>query len=145
MAKMLLVLCLGIFSAACDRVHSVQAANEPASAQSTPVHHLARFAVSSERPAGITGDGHVATGNLTKADLVKNIFTIRLANGVEQTFQFDDSTPVNGSSAVAGSTPLGSGKNNWLRNGVRKHSQVTVEWQNLSDSGPTRAASIDLE
>ena len=82
-------------------------------------------------------------GDLRLVDLSKNTFVVRMENGIEQTFHFNEQTKVSGapeSSALSRQKP---GANEQVARLVgRDGSEVTVQWTpNNSDK---IAASVDV-
>lgn len=73
-------------------------------------------------------------GELRRMDLPKNTFVVRVENGMEQTFKFDDKTIVRG---LGDAQPV-------MRDLVGKEgSEVIVQWQQDEDGGKL-ASRIDV-
>jgi hypothetical protein len=69
-------------------------------------------------------------GELLRVDLPNKRFAVRVANGMEQTFEFDDSTMVTGPVSQMGNLMAKEG------------SEVTVQWRD--DNGAKLASNIDV-
>jgi hypothetical protein len=109
----------GLMLIGCQRDRGVYAGNET---------YQPRPAPSARKPA--IQDIH---GELVRLDLPKNLFVLRVSNGMEQTFEFDDSTYVMG--LQQSKLPV--------RNLVGKEgSEVIVEWQEVD--GMKKAQRIDV-
>jgi len=118
-----IIIGVTLFSAACDRETTVQAASEP-----SPVNQARTV-------------GHSATGELRSVDVARNTFIVRLANGIEQTFIFDDATRVNG--AVPGARKGQRAGISQIKDLARKGgSLVRVQWQD--PTVPQLATALDL-
>ena len=109
----------GLMLISCQRDHGVYAGNET---------YQPRPARVARKP--VIQDIH---GELVRLDLPKNLFVLRVSNGMEQTFEFDDSTYVMG--LRQSKLPV--------RNLVGKEgSEVIVEWQEVD--GVKKAQRVDV-
>ena len=109
----------GLMLIGCQRDRGVYAGNETYQPRAAPI---------ARTPA--IQDIH---GELVRLDLPKNLFVLRVSNGMEQTFEFDDSTYVMG--LQQSKLPV--------RNMVGKEgSEVIVEWQEVD--GMKKAQRIDV-
>jgi len=85
-------------------------------------------------------------GELQKIDMAAKTISIRVDNGMEQTFKFDDTTMVTGLEGQAQSNaPSKSGKtaNAMIRNLVGKEgSEVRVQWRD--ENGAKMATHVDV-
>jgi uncharacterized protein YcfL len=93
------------------------------------------------------GQGQEITGELQKVDMAAKTISIRVDNGMEQTFKFDDNTMVTGLEAQAQSNPPSkSGKTSnamMIRNLVGKEgSEVRVQWRD--ENGAKMASHVDV-
>ena len=90
--------------------------------------------------------GQEMAGELQKVDMAAKTISIRVDNGMEQTFKFDDTTMVTGLESQAQSNaPSKSGKtaNAMIRNLVGKEgSEVRVQWRD--ENGAKMATHVDV-
>ena len=107
----------------CERNRGVYAANEKKDTYQP-------------RPAALDAPDEKAAkkkelkGELLRVDIPNKRFAVRVANGMEQTFEFDDSTIVTGPISQMGSLIAKEG------------SEVTVQWND--DNGAKMANIIDV-
>jgi hypothetical protein len=123
----------GLMLAACQRDNSVHAGNDNDVYQPRPA--VNKIVANQE-----------ITGELVGVDTKKNMLVVRLDNGMEQTFQFDEQTSVAGLDN-GGQPPMrqkpGNTINSETRNLVGKEgSEVTVEWR--PDGDTKIATNVDV-
>ena len=131
--------------AGCQRDEGVQAGND----QGNTGTYQPRPAPA---PKGEVQQGHEVqqgqemAGELQKVDMAAKTISIRVDNGMEQTFKFDDTTMVTGLESQAQSNaPSKSGKtaNAMIRNLVGKEgSEVRVQWRD--ENGAKMATHVDV-
>ena len=131
--------------AGCQRDQGVQAGND----QGNTGTYQPRQAPA---PKGEVQQGHEAqqgqemAGELQKVDMAAKTISVRVDNGMEQTFKFDDTTMVTGLENQAQSNaPSKSGKtaNAMIRNLVGKEgSEVRVQWRD--ENGAKMATHVDV-
>jgi hypothetical protein len=125
--------------AGCQRDEGVQAGND----QGNTGTYQPRPAPA---PKGEVQQGQEMTGELQKVDMAAKTVSIRVDNGMEQTFKFDDNTMVTGLEGQAQSNaPAKSGKtaNAMIRNLVGKEgSEVRVQWRD--ENGAKVATHVDV-
>jgi hypothetical protein len=121
----------GLILAACQRDNNVHAGNDEYHPRPAVKKSVANQEI---------------TGELVQVDTKKNTLIVRLDNGMEQTFQFDEDTSVAG---LDDNTPPpmrqkpGNMINTDIRNLVGKEgSEVTVEWR--ADGDAKTATHIDV-
>src|SRR5439155_20860120 len=94
---------------------------------------------------GEPGQNQEISGELQRVDMAAKTISIRVDNGMEQTFKFDDTTMVTGLESQAQSNaPSKSGKtaNAMIRNLVGKEgSEVRVQWRD--ENGAKMATHVD--
>jgi len=117
--------------ASCQRDNSVHAGNDDATYQPRPAvkRNLANVA------------NEAVSGELVRVDSKKKTFVVRVDNGMEQTFKFDESTSVAGLQNVqpAMRQKPGNMNNPGLQNLIGKEgSEVRVEWR---DAGEAKMAT----
>ena len=123
----------GLMLAACQRDNSVHAANDNDDYQPRPA--VKKIVANQE-----------ITGDLVGVDTKKNTLVVRLDNGLEQTFQFDEQTSVAGLDNSA-QTPMRQKPGNTINPDVRnllgkEGSEVTVEWR--PDGDTKIATNVDV-
>jgi len=138
----------GLLLIACQRDQGVQAGNE----QNRPGEYQPRSAPKGEtqrdqaQPGQQAQQGQEMTGELQRVDMAGKTITIRVDNGMEQTFKTDDNTMVMGlEGQPQPSAPSKSGKaaNASIRNLVGKEgSEVTVQWRD--ENGAKMATHINV-
>jgi len=125
----------GFLMIGCQREQGVQAANE----QNNTGTYQPRPA-----PKGEVEQKPETSGELQRVDMAGRTFIVRVDDGMEQTFKFDENTTVMGlenQPAAAGKT--GKVSNRAVRNLVGKEgSEVTVQWQD--QDGAKVATDIDV-
>jgi len=125
--------------AGCQRDEGVQAGND----QGNTGTYQPRPAPA---PKGEVQQGQEMAGELQKIDMAAKTISIRVDNGMEQTFKFDDTTMVTGLEGQAQSNaPSKSGKtaNAMIRNLVGKEgSEVRVQWRD--ENGAKMATHVDV-
>ena len=125
--------------AGCQRDEGVQAGND----QGNTGTYQPRPAPA---PKGEVQQGQEMAGELQKVDMAAKTISIRVDNGMEQTFKFDDTTMVTGLEGQAQSNaPSKSGKtaNAMIRNLVGKEgSEVRVQWRD--ENGAKMATHVDV-
>jgi uncharacterized protein YcfL len=145
--KKVVILCfvsvLSVFMlAGCQRDEGVQAGNE----QGNTGTYQPRPAPKGDLQSKESGQNQEISGELQRVDMAAKTMTVRLDNGMEQTFKFDDSTMVMGLEGQQGqTTPAKPGKatNAAIRNLVGKEgSEVTVQWRD--DNGAKMATQINV-
>src|SRR2546427_11858761 len=135
----------GLMLAACPREQGVQAGNEQgrANEQGRTGEYQPRSAPSgeaeqSQAQQGQAQQGQEMTGELQRVDMAGKTISVRVNNGMEQTFKFDDNTMVMGlEGQPQASAPSKSGKaaNASIQNLVGKEgSEVTVQWRVWEDA-----------
>ena len=135
MRKLVILLFVSAVSAlilfACERQQSVQAGSEQANTgtyQPRPA----------PPPKGEIEQNPEMSGELQRIDMGRKGFSIRVDNGMEQTFKFDDDTMVMGLEGQQLKTGSAS-----MRNLIGKEgSEVTVRWRE-SDGGKV-ATHVDV-
>jgi hypothetical protein len=122
----------GLMLAACQRDNSVHAGNDN---------------VYQPRPAvkKIVANQEI-TGELVGVDTKKNTFVVRLDNGMEQTFQFDEQTSVAGLDSSA-QPPMRQKPGNMINPDIgnlvgKEGSEVTIEWR--PDGDTKIATNVDV-
>ena len=143
MKKLIILSFVCIFSvlmlAGCQRDEGVQAGND----QGNTGTYQPRPAPA---PKGEVQQGQEMAGELQKIDMAAKTISIRVDNGMEQTFKFDDTTMVTGLEGQAQSNaPSKSGKtaNAMIRNLVGKEgSEVRVQWRD--ENGAKMATHVDV-
>jgi hypothetical protein len=124
---------------ACERNQGVQAGSE----QSNTGTYQPRPA---PPPKGEVQPNPEISGELRHVDMAAKTFSIRVDNGMEQTFKFDDDTMVMGlESQPQVTAPARTGKagNTSVRNLMGKEgSEVTVQWR--EDNGAKMATHVDV-
>src|SRR5207237_5875659 len=136
----------GLLLIACQRDQGVQAGNE----QDRPGEYQPRTAPKGETPQDQTQNqglqGQQVSGGLQRVDMAGKTISIRVDNGMEQTFKFDDNTMVMGLEGQAQpNAPSKSGKagNASIRNLAGKEgSEVTVQWRD--ENGAKMATHINV-
>ena len=132
----------GLLLVACQRDQGVQAGNE----QNRPGEYQPRSAPKGEVQTDQAQQGQQMNGELQRADMAAKTITIRVDNGVEQTFKFDDNTMVMGLEGQSQPTaPSKGGKvaNAPVRNLAGKEgSEVTVQWRD--ENGAKMATQINV-
>jgi uncharacterized protein YcfL len=145
--KKVVILCfvsvLSVFMlAGCQRDEGVQAGNE----QGNTGTYQPRPAPKGDLQSKESGQNQEISGELQRVDMAAKTMTVRLDNGMEQTFKFDDSTMVMGLEGQQGqTTPAKPGKatNAAIRNLVGKEgSEVMVQWRD--DDGAKMATQINV-
>ena len=125
--------------AGCQRDEGVQAGND----QGNTGTYQPRPAPA---PKGEVQQSQEMAGELQKVDMAAKTISIRVDNGMEQTFKFDDTTMVTGLEGQAQSNaPSKSGKtaNAMIRNLVGKEgSEVRVQWRD--ENGAKMATHVDV-
>lgn len=121
MWKYIIIVCVssGLLLIACQRDEGVRAGTVQAGLPDTP------------------GDQEIR-GELIPVNVAKKIFSVRIENGMEQTFQFNDQTKVMGLTFENGSR---------VRDLVGKEgSEVTIQWEDAGLSGKmaTRVAVTEI-
>ena len=135
----------GLMLAACQREQGVQAGNEQgrANGQGRTGEYQPRSAPSgeaeqSQAQQGQAQQGQEMTGELQRVDMAGKTITVRVDNGMEQTFKFDDNTMVMGlEGEPQASAPSKSGKaaNASIQNLVGKEgSEVTLQWRDENNA-----------
>jgi len=143
----------GLMLAACQREQGVQAGNEQgrANEQGRTGEYQPRSAPSgeaeqSQAQQGQAQQGQEMTGELQRVDMAGKTITVRVDNGMEQTFKFDDNTMVMGlEGQPQASAPSKSGKaaNASIQNLVGKEgSEVAVQWRD--ENGAKMATHINV-
>ena len=116
---------------ACERQQGVQAGSEQANTgtyQPRPA----------PPPKGDVQPNQEMSGELQRINMAAKTFSIRVDNGMEQTFKFDDDTMVMGLEVQ----PLKKGTAS-IRNLIGKEgSEVTVQWR--EDNGAKMATHVDV-
>ncbi len=126
----LICILSGIMAFACQRDRGVYAGNESDTYQ--------------PRPAPVLTSQDVK-GELIRVDMAGKTIAVRVENGMEQTFKFDDNTTLKGLDGQPLAAPAQAGKTNTspLRNLAGKEgSELTVQWR--QDNGARMATSIDV-
>ncbi len=140
----------GLLLVACQRDQGVQAGNE-GNEQNRPGEYQPRSAPTDETQQNQVHQDHAqpgqqSTGELKRMDMAAKTITIRVDNGMEQTFKFDDNTVVMGLEEQSQpSAPSKSGKatNASVRNLAGKEgSEVTVQWRD--ENGAKMATQINV-
>jgi hypothetical protein len=120
--------------AACRREQSVHAGSEPEGYQPRPAPAVQQTTPSAE-----------LTGELVRVDLANKTITMRVENGMVQTFKFDDNTTVSG---LATQPQTKTAKSRNISNvGVRslvgkEGSEIIVLWRD--DNGAKMATNIEV-
>jgi hypothetical protein len=119
--------------AACQRNNSVHAGNDNDVYQPRPA--VKKIVANQE-----------ITGELVGVDTKKNTFVVRLDNGMEQTFQFDEQTSVAGLDNST-QTPIRQKPGNTINPDIgnlvgKEGSEVTVEWR--PDGDTKIATNVDV-
>jgi len=143
MKKFVILLFVCVLSAflllACERDQGVQAGSE----QGNTGTYQPRPA---PPPKGEVQQNPEISGELQHVDMAAKTFSIRVDNGMEQTFKFDDTTMVMGLEGQPQTTfPGKTGKvgNASVRNLMGKEgSEVTVQWRD--DNGAKMATHVDV-
>src|SRR5437870_12320858 len=123
----------GLMLAACQRERGVQAGNEQGRAgEYQPRSAPSGEAEQSQAQQGQAQQGQEMTGELQRVDMAGKTITVRVDNGMEQTFKFDDNTMV-----------MGLSKQPTMRSLMGKEgSEVTVEWRD--DNGAKVATHVNV-
>src|SRR3989475_13338863 len=129
----------GLMLAACQREQGVQAGNDQGrTGEYQPRSAPTGEAEQSQAQQGQAQQGQEMTGELQRVDMAGKTITVRVDNGMEQTFKFDDNTMVMGlEGQPQASAPSKSGKaaNASIQNLVGKEgSEVTVQWRVWEDA-----------
>src|SRR6185295_5892006 len=127
----LICILSGFMVIACQRDRGVYAGNESDTYQ--------------PRPAPVLNTSSDVKGELIRVDMAGKMIAVRVENGMEQTFKFDDNTTLKGLDGQPPASPAQAGKTNAspLRNLAGKEgSEVTVQWHD--DSGARMATNIDV-
>ena len=137
----------GLMLAACQREQGVQAGNEQGrTGEYQPRSAPSGEAEQSQAQQGQAQQGQEMTGELQRVDMAGKTITVRVDNGMEQTFKFDDNTMVMGlEGQPQASAPSKSGKaaNASIQNLVGKEgSEVTVQWRD--ENGAKMATHINV-
>ena len=143
----------GLMLAACQREQGVQAGNEQgrANEQGRTGEYQPRSAPTGEAEQGQSQQGQAQqgqemTGELQRVDMSGKTISVRVDNGMEQTFKFDDNTMVMGlEGQPQANAPSKSGKaaNASIQNLVGKEgSEVTVQWRD--ENGAKMATYINV-
>src|SRR5207249_553317 len=143
----------GLMLAACQREQGVQAGNEQgrANEQGRTGEYQPRSAPTGEAEQGQSQQGQAQqgqemTGELQRVDMSGKTISVRVDNGMEQTFKFDDNTMVMGlEGQPQANAPSKSGKaaNASIQNLVGKEgSEVTVQWRD--ENGAKMATHINV-
>src|SRR5438128_9216493 len=137
----------GVMLAACQRERGVQAGNEQGRAgEYQPRSAPSGEAEQSQAQQGQAQQGQEMTGELQRVDMAGKTISIRVDNGMEQTFKFDDNTMVAGLEGQAQpNAPAKTGKttNAMIRNLVGKEgSEVNVQWRD--ENGAKVATHVDV-
>jgi len=131
---------LGLMLIECQRDRGVSAGNDEYQPRPAPLDR------SNPAEHNLNQDVH---GELTRVDLAGKTFVVRVENGMEQTFKFDNDTTVLGLSIEP--QPVQPGKrqkpsattNDAIRNLVGKEgSEVIVQWR--TDDGAKMASRVDV-
>ncbi len=129
----------------CQRDQGVQAGNE----QGNTGTYQPRPAPKAEsgQKKGELGQNQEISGELQRVDMAAKTISIRVDNGMEQTFKFDDSTMVMGLEGQQPQTnaPSKSGKtsNAAIRNLVGKEgSEMTIQWRD--ENGAKVATQVNV-
>ena len=138
----LICVLAGLMLFACQRERGVQAGNETGTDTYQP-----RAATQGETAQSAKAANQDIRGELIRVDMAGKTATVRLPNGMEQTFKVDDRTMVMGLDAQpkTGETQAKSGVGNAaaFRNLAGKEgSEVVVAW--LDDNGAKMAAHINV-
>src|SRR5437660_5115880 len=123
----------------CQRDEGVQAGNE----QGNTGTYQPRPAPKAAEP----GQNQEISGELQRVDMAAKTISIRVDNGMEQTFKFDDSTMVMGleGQQPQANAPSKAGKtsNAAIRNLAGKEgSEVTIQWRD--ENGAKMATQINV-
>ena len=129
----------GLMLAACQREQGVQAGNEQArTGEYQPRSAPTGEAEQSQAQQGQAQQGQEMTGELQRVDMSGKTISVRVDNGMEQTFKFDDSTMVMGlEGQPLANAPSKSGKaaNASIQNLVGKEgSEVTLQWRDENNA-----------
>jgi hypothetical protein len=129
----------GFMLFACERQQGVQAGSEQAKTgtyQPRPA----------PPPKGEVQQNPEISGELQRVNMAAKTFSIRVDNGMEQTFKFDDDTMVMGlEGQTLTNVPAKTGKTGAasVRNLMGKEgSEVTVQWR--EDNGAKMATHVDV-
>ena len=132
----------GLFLVACQRDQGVQAGNE----QNRPGEYQPHSAHRGETQQDRAQQGQQMNGELQRVDMAAKTITIRVDNGVEQTFKFDDNTMVmglEGQSQPTAPSKGGKAAKASVRNLAGKEgSEVTVQWRD--ENGAKMATQINV-
>ena len=135
----------GLFLVACQRDQGVQAGNEQNRPGEYQPHSAHRGETQQDRAQqSQSQQGQQMTGELQRVNMAGKTITIRVDNGMEQTFKFDDSTMVMGLEGQS-TAPSKGGKaaNASIRNLVGKEgSEVTVRWR--EENGAKVATQVNV-
>ena len=137
----------GLMLAACQREQGVQAGNDQGrTGEYQPRSAPTGEAEQSQAQQGQAQQGQEMSGELLRVDMPGKTISVRVDNGMEQTFKFDDNTMVMGlEGQPQANAPSKSGKaaNASIQNLVGKEgSEVTVQWRD--ENGAKTAARINV-
>ena len=129
----------GLMLAACQREQGVQAGNEQGrTGEYQPRSAPSGEAEQSEAQQGQAQQGQEMTGELQRVDMAGKTITVRVDNGMEQTFKFDDNTMVmglEGQPQANASSKSGKAANASIQNLVGKEgSEVTLQWRDENNA-----------
>jgi hypothetical protein len=146
--KKLIILCFVcafsvLMLAGCQRDEGVQAGNDQGNNQGNTGTYQPRPAPATK---GEVQQGQEITGELQRVDMAAKTVSVRVDNGMEQTFKFDDNTMVTGlEGQTQSNAPTKAGKttNAMIRNLVGKEgSEVRVQWRD--ENGAKVATHVDV-
>src|SRR5436190_17530752 len=133
----------------CQRDQGVQAGNDQGNTgtyQPRPAAAPKGESEQGQQPKGESEHGQQMTGELQRIDMAAKTISIRVDNGMEQTFKFDDNTMVAGLEGQAQpNAPAKTGKTThaMIRNLVGKEgSEVNVQWRD--ENGAKVATHVDV-
>src|SRR5256712_1313506 len=137
----------GLMLAACQRERGVQAGNEQGRAgEYQPRSAPSGEAEQSQAQQGQAQQGQEMTGELQRVDMAGKTITVRVHNGMEQTFKFDDNTMamgLEGQPQANASSKSGKASNASIQNlGGKEGSEFTVQW--LDENGAKMATHIKV-
>src|SRR5213594_3231965 len=137
----------GLMLVACQREQGVQAGNEQGrTGEYEPRTPPSGEAQESQEQQGQAQQGQEMSGELLRVDMPGKTISVRVDNGMEQTFKFDDSTMVMGlEGQPLANAPSKSGKaaNASIQNLVGKEgSEITVQWRD--ENGAKMATHINV-
>jgi len=137
----------GLMLAACQREQGVQAGNDQGrTGEYQPRSAPTGEAEQRQAQQGQAQQGQEMTGELQRVDMAGKTISVRVDNGMEQTFKFDDNTMVMGLEGQSqANAPSKSGKaaNASIQNLVGKEgSEVTVQWRD--ENGAKMATHINV-